>query len=62
MIDENTIKEQDIRFIIGVLAHYIMETTSVSSKRRAIEIMTKLNKELARHLVKNCGYKEYNHD
>ena len=40
-------KEQDIRFIIGVLAHYVMETTSVTSKRKAIEIMTKLNEELS---------------
>ena len=43
-------KQEDIRFIIGVLAHYVMETTSVSSKCKAIEIMTKLNIKLSEEL------------
>jgi hypothetical protein len=38
--------EQDIKFIIGVLAHFVMEVDSITSKRRAIEIINKLGKEL----------------
>ena len=37
--------QKDLKFVMGVLAHYIMDTPSVSSKRRAIEIMNRLKEE-----------------
>ena len=39
--------QQDIKFIIGVLSHYVMEVDSITSKRRAIEIINALGKELS---------------
>jgi hypothetical protein len=39
--------QQDIRFIIGVLSHFVMEVDSITSKRRAIEIINVLGKELS---------------
>ena len=39
-------KQEDIRFIIGVLSHFVMEVDSITSKLRAIEIINALGKEL----------------
>jgi hypothetical protein len=38
--------QQDIKFIIGVLAHFVMDTSSITQKRRAYEIINSLGKEI----------------
>jgi hypothetical protein len=38
--------QEELKFIYGVLAHFYMDTSSITQRKKAIAIMNKLQREM----------------